>query len=40
LPRLQPETPAHQARHIIKHHVHASADDVLITDGTGMTGVQ
>jgi selenocysteine lyase/cysteine desulfurase len=27
-------------RHIIKHHVHASADDdVLITDGTGMTGV-
>jgi selenocysteine lyase/cysteine desulfurase len=29
----------HQARHIIKHHVHASADDVLITDGTGMTGV-
>ncbi|MEY4541648.1 MAG: hypothetical protein RLZZ306_3405 [Bacteroidota bacterium] len=29
----------HQARHIIKHHVNASADDVLITDGTGMTGV-
>jgi selenocysteine lyase/cysteine desulfurase len=26
-------------RHIIKHHVHASSDDVLITDGTGMTGV-
>jgi selenocysteine lyase/cysteine desulfurase len=29
----------HQARHIIKHHVNASTDDVLITDGTGMTGV-
>ena len=29
----------HEARHIIKHHVHASDDDVLITDGTGMTGV-
>lgn len=29
----------HHARHIIKHHVNASADDVLITDGTGMTGV-
>jgi len=29
----------HQARHIIKQHVNASADDVLITDGTGMTGV-
>jgi selenocysteine lyase/cysteine desulfurase len=29
----------HKARHIIKHHVNASADDVLITDGTGMTGV-
>lgn len=29
----------HQARHIIKHHVNASPDDVLITDGTGMTGV-
>lgn len=29
----------HQARHIIKHHVHANADDVLITDGSGMTGV-
>lgn len=29
----------HKARHIIKHHVNASKDDVLITDGTGMTGV-
>ncbi len=29
----------HQARHIIKHHVNASADDILITDGSGMTGV-
>lgn len=29
----------HEARHIIKHHVNADADDVLITDGTGMTGV-
>ncbi|NHM07710.1 aminotransferase class V-fold PLP-dependent enzyme [Flavobacterium sp. CYK-4] len=29
----------HHARHIIKHHVNASADDILITDGTGMTGV-
>ncbi len=29
----------HQARHIIKHHVNANSDDVLITDGTGMTGV-
>jgi selenocysteine lyase/cysteine desulfurase len=29
----------HEARHIIKHHVNASTDDVLITDGTGMTGV-
>jgi selenocysteine lyase/cysteine desulfurase len=29
----------HEARHIIKHHVNASADDVLITDGSGMTGV-
>jgi selenocysteine lyase/cysteine desulfurase len=27
------------ARHIIKHHVNANPDDVLITDGTGMTGV-
>ena len=29
----------HKARHIIKHHVNATEDDVLITDGTGMTGV-
>ncbi len=29
----------HKARNIIKKHVNASADDVLITDGTGMTGV-
>lgn len=29
----------HQAKEIIKKHVHASADDVLITDGSGMTGV-
>lgn len=29
----------HEARHIIKHHVNANEDDVLITDGTGMTGV-
>ena len=29
----------HEARHIIKEHVNASSDDVLITDGTGMTGV-
>ncbi|HRN46052.1 MAG TPA: aminotransferase class V-fold PLP-dependent enzyme, partial [Flavobacterium sp.] len=29
----------HQARHIIKKHVHANSDDILITDGTGMTGV-
>ena len=29
----------HQARHIIKNHVNANDDDVLITDGTGMTGV-
>ncbi len=29
----------HEARHIIKKHVHANADDILITDGTGMTGV-
>lgn len=27
------------ARHIIKQHVNANLDDVLITDGTGMTGV-
>lgn len=29
----------HEARHIIKHHVNAGPDDVLITSGTGMTGV-
>lgn len=29
----------HKARNIIKQHVNASIDDVLITDGTGMTGV-
>lgn len=29
----------HKARHIIKKHVNADANDVLITDGTGMTGV-
>ena len=29
----------HQARNIIKKHVNASKEDVLITDGTGMTGV-
>ena len=28
-----------KARNIIKQHVNASVDDVLITDGTGMTGV-
>ena len=29
----------HKARHIIKNHVNAHENDVLITDGTGMTGV-
>ena len=29
----------HRARHIIKDHVNADGRDVLITDGTGMTGV-
>lgn len=29
----------HKARAIIKNHVKATADDVLITSGTGMTGV-
>ena len=29
----------HHARHIIKRHTNANQDDVLITDGTGMTGV-
>lgn len=28
----------HQARHIIKQHLNASDDDVLITVGTGMSG--
>ncbi|WP_274474447.1 aminotransferase class V-fold PLP-dependent enzyme [Mangrovimonas aestuarii] len=29
----------HEARHIIKKHVNSNQDDVLIVDGTGMTGV-
>lgn len=29
----------HEARHIIKKHVNANENDVLINDGTGMTGV-
>ncbi|WP_428740311.1 aminotransferase class V-fold PLP-dependent enzyme [Tenacibaculum sp.] len=29
----------HEARNIIKRHVNASSDDVLITEGSGMTGV-
>lgn len=29
----------HEARNIIKKHVNAGEDDVLITDGSGMTGV-
>ena len=29
----------HKSRQIIKNHVNADANDVLITDGTGMTGV-
>lgn len=29
----------HEARKIIKNHVNAGENDVLITDGTGMTGV-
>lgn len=29
----------HQARHLIKQHVNAGEQDILITDGTGMTGV-
>ena len=29
----------HKAKDIIKNHVNANEDDVLITDGTGMTGV-
>ncbi|MFY0604678.1 MAG: aminotransferase class V-fold PLP-dependent enzyme [Flavobacteriaceae bacterium] len=29
----------HEARNIIKKHVHANENDVLITEGSGMTGV-
>ncbi len=29
----------HEARHIIKKHVNSNEDDVLIVDGSGMTGV-
>jgi selenocysteine lyase/cysteine desulfurase len=29
----------HEAKHIIKKHVNADDNDVLINDGTGMTGV-
>ncbi len=29
----------HKARQIIKNHVNADSNDILITDGTGMTGV-
>ncbi len=29
----------HKSRNIIKLHVNASEDDILITDGTGMTGI-
>ena len=29
----------HKAKNIIKQHVNAGSDDILITDGTGMTGV-
>jgi selenocysteine lyase/cysteine desulfurase len=29
----------HHARKIIKNHVNANCDDILITDGTGMTGI-
>jgi selenocysteine lyase/cysteine desulfurase len=32
-------TAYHEARHIIKEHVNADGDDILIIDGTGMTGV-
>lgn len=32
-------TAYHEARHIIKKHVNAGEDDILINDGTGMTGV-
>ena len=29
----------HEARNIIKRHVNANSNDVLITEGSGMTGV-
>ena len=29
----------HEARNIIKRHVNANDNDVLITEGSGMTGV-
>jgi selenocysteine lyase/cysteine desulfurase len=29
----------HHSRVLLKKHVNANSDDVLITDGTGMTGV-
>ncbi len=29
----------HKARHIIKDHVHANKEDILIIEGSGMTGV-
>ena len=29
----------HQARYVVKKHVNANSEDVLIADGTGMTGV-
>ena len=29
----------HEARNIIKHHVNANENDILITEGSGMTGV-
>ena len=29
----------HEARHIIKKHVNSNEDDILIVDGSGMTGV-
>ncbi len=29
----------HHARNLIKQHVNADENDVLITEGTGMTGV-
>jgi hypothetical protein len=32
-------TKAYHHSSIIKKHVNANSDDVLITDGTGMTGV-